>query len=68
MKLQLARKLLAVLLFLLAIFIISNGINSAYNVGPGPADEEWFTANPTFAVFAVVSIFPFLGSYVLWPK
>ncbi len=66
MKLQLARKLLAIVSLLLAIVIIWAGINSAYIADSQP-DEPW-TGHAFFAFFVVASVVPFLGSYILWPK
>ena len=69
MTFQLARRILSVLVFLLAVFIIFVGISSTYIAEPdnGPGQEPW-TGHAFFAFFFVASVVPFLGSYILWPK
>ena len=70
MKLLLARRLLAVLALLLAIFIIMAGIISLYIVGQDNSvgHEPIFSDNFLFTVFLAISAIPALGSYILWPK
>ena len=70
MTLKLARRILSVLVFLLAAFIIMAGIISIYIVGQDNSvgHEPIFSDNFLFTVFLAISAIPALGSYILWPK
>ena len=60
------RKLLAILSLALAVSVLALGFYGEY-VATQP-DEPFFGPNQFFVFALIISLAPFLASYILWPK